>query len=41
MIRNDIKEFLNTLPKDITLVAATKYGDIDDLKDRYHLSGRY
>ena len=35
MIRNDIKEFLNTLPKDITLVAATKYGDIDDLKDLY------
>ena len=36
MIRQDIKEFLNTLPKDITLVAATKYGDIDDLKDLYN-----
>ena len=35
MIRKDIKQFLNTLPKDITLVAATKYGDIDDLKDLY------
>ena len=35
MIRKDIKEFLNTLPEDITLVAATKYGDIDDLKDLY------
>ena len=35
MIRKDIEEFLNTLPKDITLVAATKYGDIDDLKDLY------
>ena len=35
MIREDIKEFLNTLPKDVTLVAATKYGDIDDLKDLY------
>lgn len=35
MIRKDIKEFLNTLPKDITIVAATKYGDIDDLKDLY------
>ena len=35
MIRKDIKEFLNTLPKDITLVAATKYGDVDDLKDLY------
>ena len=36
MIRKDIKQFLNTLPKDITLVAATKYGDIDDLKDLYN-----
>ena len=35
MIREDIKEFLNTLPKDVTLVAATKYGDIDDLKELY------
>ena len=35
MIRNDIKEFLNTLPKDITLVAATKYGDVDDLKELF------
>ena len=32
MIRKDIKEFLNTLPKDITLVAATKYGDANDLR---------
>ena len=35
MIREDIREFLNTLPKDITLVAATKYGDVNDLKDLY------
>lgn len=35
MIRKDIKEFLNTLPEDITLVAATKYGDVDDLKELY------
>lgn len=35
MIRKDIKEFLNTLSKDITLVAATKYGDIDDLKELF------
>ena len=35
MIRKDIKEFLNTLPKDITLVAATKYGDVDDLKELF------
>ena len=36
MIRKDIREFLNTLPKDITLVAATKYGDVDDLKELYN-----
>ena len=35
MIRKGIKEFLNTLSKDITLVAATKYGDVDDLKELY------
>ena len=35
MIRKDIKEFLNTLPKDITLVAATKYGSSDDLRELY------
>ncbi|MBR5996473.1 MAG: YggS family pyridoxal phosphate-dependent enzyme [Bacilli bacterium] len=35
MIRKDIKEFLNTLPKDITLVAATKYGDSGDLRELY------
>ena len=35
MIRKNIKEFLNTLPKDITLVAATKYGSSDDLRELY------
>lgn len=35
MVRKDIKEFLNTLPKDITLVAATKYGDSGDLRELY------
>ena len=35
MIRKDIKEFLTTLPKDITLVAATKYGTSDDLRELY------
>lgn len=35
MIRKDIKEFLTTLPKDITLVAATKYGSSDDLRELY------
>lgn len=35
MIRKDIKEFLKTLPKDITLVAATKYGNSSDLQELY------
>ena len=35
MIRKDIKEFLNTLPKEVTLVAATKYGSSDDLRELY------
>ena len=35
MIRKDIKEFLATLPKDITLVAAMKYGSSDDLRELY------
>lgn len=35
MIRKDIKQFLNTLPSNITLVAATKYGDVTDLKQLY------
>ena len=33
MIRKDIKQFIATLPSDVILVAATKYGDVDDLKD--------
>lgn len=32
MIRKDIKEFLQTIPNNITLVAATKYGTAEDLK---------
>ncbi len=36
MIKKDIKEFLTTLPKDVTLVAATKYGDVSDLTDLYN-----
>lgn len=35
MIRKDIDIFLNTLPKEVTLVAATKYGDIEDLYALY------
>ena len=38
MIRKDIKEFIKTIPTNITLVAATKYGDIDDLKQLYEAS---
>ena len=32
MIRKDIKEFVNSLPKNVTLVAATKYVDTDDME---------
>ena len=32
MVREDIKEFINTLPKDVTLVAATKYIGPEDMK---------
>ncbi len=33
MVRPDIAEFKNTLPKDITLVAATKYLNAEEMKD--------
>lgn len=32
MVRKDIKEFVNSLPKNVTLVAATKYVDVDDME---------
>ena len=35
MIRDDIKEFLKTIPTNVTLVGATKYGDVNDLKELY------
>ena len=35
MIRKDIKDFVNAIPNNVTLVAATKYGDADDLKCLY------
>ena len=35
MIRKDVKQFIASLPSDVILVAATKYGDIDDLKELY------
>lgn len=34
-IRNDLKEFINTLPKDVTLVAATKYIDATKMRELY------
>ena len=35
MIRKDIKEFISTIPEGVILVAATKYGDVEDLKELY------
>ena len=32
MVRKDIKEFVNSLPNNVTLVAATKYVDVDDME---------
>ena len=32
MVREDIKEFLNTIPKNVTLVAATKYVGPEDME---------
>ena len=32
MVRKDIREFLKTIPQGVTLVAASKYADIDDMK---------
>ena len=35
MIRKDIKDFIKTIQNNVTLVAATKYGDVADLKCLY------
>ena len=35
MIRKDIKEFIKTIPNSITLVAASKYGNADDIRCLY------
>lgn len=35
MVREDIKEFINTIPANINLIAASKYADIIDMKDLY------
>lgn len=32
MVRIDIKKFVNSLPKDVTLVAATKYVGVDEME---------
>ena len=37
VIRKDIKEFLSTLPKNITLVAATKYIDSDSMRTLFNV----
>lgn len=35
MIRPDIKDFLNTIPNNVNLVAATKYGSASDLRELF------
>ena len=32
MVRSDIKDFINTIPKEVTVVAASKYVDDNDIK---------
>ena len=32
MVRKDIKQFIDTIPSDVTIVAATKYVGVDDMK---------
>ena len=36
VVRKDIKEFLNTIPNNVTIVAATKYVDSSSMRDLYH-----
>ena len=36
MVRKDLDSFLLTIPKDVTIVAATKYVDADDMLELYH-----
>lgn len=35
MLREDIDEFLKTIPSDVTVVAATKYVDSNDIRELY------
>lgn len=37
MVRKDIKEFIKTIPSDVTLVAATKYVDVDDMNELFRV----
>lgn len=36
MLREDIKEFINTIPKDVTIVAATKYVGPNEMLELYN-----
>ena len=36
-VRSDIKEFLKTIPSDVTLVAATKYVDANEIKKLHNV----
>ena len=40
MIRNDIKEFISTIPDGVKVVAASKYADIIDIKSLYQAGVR-
>ena len=35
MVRQDLKEFIKTIPEDVTIVAATKYVDTEDMLNLY------
>ena len=35
MVRQDLKEFISTIPNNVTLVAATKYVDSSDMRELY------
>lgn len=37
MVRKDIKEFIKTIPSNVTLVAATKYVDVDDMNELFRV----
>lgn len=37
MVRKDIANFIKTIPSDVTLVAATKYVDVDDMNELFRV----